>query len=171
VGNLVELEVHVGSGDAGYIGTTHTFKTGGHIIVSKIQVSPYINFQGRAREAMEFYHKVLGGNLELQTIDEQGVSRPAGPGDSIMYSRLQTDGALIIGVDGSPKYPAQVGENMALAVGGTDKERLNTVFNGLAEGGRIKMPLTRQPWGSYVGWLTDKFGINWTVSVDKNDKL
>jgi uncharacterized glyoxalase superfamily protein PhnB len=51
---------------------------------------------------MEFYHKVLGGNLELQTLDENGVSRPAGPADIIMYSRLEAEGAVIIGVDGNP---------------------------------------------------------------------
>lgn len=135
--------------------------------MSKIQLSPYINFQGRAREAMEFYQGVLGGNLQLQTLNDQGVPTPAGAGDSIMYSRLEAEGVLIIGVDGNPKYPAKVGENMALALGGTDKNRLSEIFNKLTEGGTLKMPLTRQPWGGEVGWLTDKFGVNWMVSVDE----
>ena len=132
--------------------------------MSKIQSSPYVNFQGRAREAMEFYHKVLGGSLDLQTLNEQGVSKAAGPGDSI---RLEADGALIIASDGHPDYPAKVGDNMAIALGGTDKDRLTTIFNALAEGGRIQMPLAKRPWGADVGWLTDKFGINWTVNIDK----
>jgi len=135
--------------------------------MSKVQLGDYINFAGRAREAMEFYHAVLGGNLVLKTLNEQGVYRPAGPGDSIIYSRLEVDGAVIIGVDGHPDYPAKVGENMALALDGTDKGRLTEMFNALAEGGSLKMPLTKQPWGASVGWLTDKFGINWTVSSDE----
>ncbi len=135
--------------------------------MSKIQLSPYVNFQGRAREAMEFYHKVLGGNLDLQTLNEQGVSKPAGPGDSIMHARLEADGALIIASDGHPRYPAKVGENMAIALSGTDKDQLTKIFNDLAEGGKIKMPPTEQPWGAYVGWLTDKFGIDWMVTIDK----
>ncbi len=135
--------------------------------MSKIQLSPYVNFQGRAREAMEFYHKVLGGNLDLQTLNEQGVSKPAGPGDRIMHARLEADGALIIASDGHPDYPAKVGENMAIALGGTDKDRLTKIFNDLAEGGKIKMPLTEQPWGADVGWLSDKFGMNWMVNIDK----
>lgn len=135
--------------------------------MSKFQLSPYVNFQGRAREAMEFYHQVLGGHLNLQTANEQGASKPAGPGDRIMYARLEADGALIIGADGHPDYPAKVGENMALALGGTDKDRLTAIFNSLAEGGKIKMPLTEQPWGNQVGWLADKFGINWMVTIDK----
>jgi PhnB protein len=135
--------------------------------MSKIQLSPYVNFQGRAREAMEFYHKVLGGNLDLQALDEQGVSRPAGPGDRITYSRLEADEAGIVGSDGHPDYPAKVGDNMALALSGKDKTRLTKVFNDLAEGGRIQMPLAKQPWGAEVGWLKDRFGINWTVTIDK----
>ncbi len=135
--------------------------------MSQQYLSPYINFQGRAREAMEFYHKVLGGNLDLQTLNEQGVPKPAGPGDSIMHSRLEADGALIIASDGHPDHPAKVGENMAIALGGTDRDRLTKVFNDLAEGGKIKMPPAEQSWGADVGWLTDKFGINWVVSIHK----
>jgi uncharacterized glyoxalase superfamily protein PhnB len=44
------------------------------MIMSKIQLIPYVNFQGRAREAMEFYHNVLGGNLDLQTLNQQGAA-------------------------------------------------------------------------------------------------
>jgi PhnB protein len=134
---------------------------------STLQLGPYVNFQGRAREAMEFYHEVLGGNLDVQTLNEQGVSKPAGPGDSIMHSRLAAHGALIIASDGHPDYPAKVGEHMGIALGGTDKERLTRIFHDLAEGGKIKMPLTAQPAGADVGWLTDKFGINWMVNIDK----
>ncbi len=56
---------------------------------------------------------------------------------------------------------------MAIALGGTDKDRLTRIFSDLAEGGRIQMPLTKQPWGAEVGWLRDKFGIGWTVTIDK----
>src|SRR3954451_16436662 len=135
--------------------------------MNNIQLSTYVNFQGKAREAMEFYHSVLGGELYLQTQDEQGTPRPAGPGDSIAYSQLDAAGALIIGVDGHPNYPAAVGENMAVALGGTDRERLSEIFNKLAEVGQLKMPLRKQPSGAEVGWLADRFGINWMMSIDK----
>ncbi|HEV2035695.1 MAG TPA: VOC family protein, partial [Candidatus Dormibacteraeota bacterium] len=103
--------------------------------MSKQFLSPYINFQGRAREAMEFYHQALGGKLELHTMDEKGAAKPAGPGDHISHAQLDADGARIVGVDGHPKYPAKVGENVALALGGTDKARLTKIFHDLAEGG------------------------------------
>jgi PhnB protein len=129
--------------------------------MSQQYVSPYINFQGRAREAMAFYQKALGGKVDLQTSDERGVPKPAGPGDRITHARLDGEGVRIVGTDGHPKYPAKVGENVAIALNGTDKARLTTSFNHLAEGGTIKMPLAEQ------GYLLDKFGINWVVSVDK----
>lgn len=118
-------------------------------------LSPYINFQGRAREGMEFYHKVFGGKLDLQT----------GPGDRITHASLEADGTRIVGTDGHPDFPAKVGENIALAVGGTDRERVIRIFNALGEGGKVKMPPSDQSGG--VGWLTDKFGVNWMVSIDK----
>jgi PhnB protein len=129
--------------------------------VSKQHLSPYVNFQGRAREAMELYQKVFGGSLDLQTSDERGKPKPAGPGDRIAHARLEADGARIVGTDGHPDYPAKVGENVAIAVGGTDKDRLAKIFNGLAEGGMVKMKLVEQ------GFLTDKFGINWVFTIEK----
>lgn len=133
--------------------------------MSKQYVGPYVNFQGRAREAMEFYQKVLGGKLDLQTMNEKGAPKPAGAGDRVSTARLVGDGVIVIATDGHPDYPAKVGENMAIALGGADKDRLTKAFNDLAAGGKIKMPPTEQSGG--VGWLTDRFGINWMVSIDK----
>jgi PhnB protein len=134
--------------------------------MSEIQVSPYINLAGRAREAMEFYRQVLGGKLELYTMGEKGESKPAGPGDHIAHARLDADGALIIASDGHPKFPAKVGENLAIALSGSDKDRVSKIFHALAEGGQLKGQLTKQPWGGETGYLMDKFGINWVVSVE-----
>lgn len=135
--------------------------------MNTLQVGPYINFQGRAREAMEFYHQALGGTLDLQTMGEQGVARPAGPGDRIAQARLEADGVLILGSDGHPSYPPTVGDNLAIALSGTDTDRLTTVFNALAEGGTIKGPLAEQPGGARVGYLLDRFGINWIVTIER----
>mgnify|MGYP001319183992 CR=1 FL=1 len=124
--------------------------------MSQQRLGPYINFQGRAREAMEFYQKVLGGKLDLQLAN-----------DRVGQARLEADGVLIVGSDGHPKYPPTVGDHMAIALSGTDKGRLTKIFNDLAAGGQMKGPLTAQPGGSEVGWLVDKFGINWMVAIDE----
>jgi PhnB protein len=133
--------------------------------MSKIQLNPFINFGGRAREALELYHKVLGGNLVLQTMNGKGTTRTAGPGDPIAYGRLEAEGVLIVGTDGHPSYPANWGDNVALSIGGTDKELLTRIFSGLSDGGQIKMPLTKQADGTQTGWFADRFGINWAVNI------
>ena len=125
--------------------------------MSRRYVGPYVNFQGRAREAMEFYQKSLGGKLDLH---------PAS-GERITHARLEGDGFTIVGSDGHPSYPPTAGDNMAIALGGSDKEKLTQAFHDLAEGGRIKSPLTAQPWGVQDGYLLDRFGINWVVSIEK----
>lgn len=135
--------------------------------MSQQYLGPYVNFGGRAREAMEVYQKLLGGRLDLQTINQQGVSKPAGAGDRIAWARLDADGAVIIASDGHPKYPAKVGENMAIALGGANKDRLTKLFNDLADGGRVKGPLTAQSSGATVGYVEDRFGITWVISIDK----
>jgi PhnB protein len=134
--------------------------------MSQFHLSTYINFQGRAREGMEFYQKAFGGKVDLQAVDEKGVAKPAGTADRIVNARLEADGVRIVGTDGHPNYPAKVGENVALAVEGTDKDRLTKIFHSLGEGGNVKMPPTDQSGG--VGWLTDKFGINWMVTILKS---
>ena len=131
------------------------------------QVGPYVNFQGRAREAMEFYQKVLGGKLDVQAVSPQGAPKAAGAGNRVSHARLEADGVLIIASDGRPSYPPTVGDHMAIALKGTDKGRITKIFNDLAAGGQVKGPLSAQPGGSEVGWLMDKFGINWMVTIDK----
>jgi PhnB protein len=131
----------------------------------KQQVAPYINFQGRAREAMELYQSVLGGKLELYAAGDHGAPRPAEPGDPIQHARLTGDGFLVIGSDGHPSYPPTTGDNIAVVLVGTDRAAMQAAFEKLAEGGRVKMPLTEGSWGGAAAWLTDRFGINWNLDL------
>ena len=134
--------------------------------MAKQFLGPYINFQGRAREAMELYHSVLGGKLDLFAAGEGGKPKPAGASEPIMYGRLVADGIFIAASDGNPKYPARVGEHVGISVGGTDSGHLTRVFEGLAEGGQVKMPLSGGQWGGKAGWLMDRFGISWNVDIE-----
>lgn len=134
--------------------------------MNAIQTATYINFQGHAREALEFYQRALGGELTLLTMDEQGQARPAGAGERVASGRLVADGVIILGSDGHPRFPPTVGDNTALALIGTDRERLTQAFQALSEGGTVKAPLSALPDGSGVGWFVDRFGLNWMVSVE-----
>lgn len=111
----------------------------------KQQVAPYVNFQGRAREAMELYQSILGGKLELFAADEQGAPHPAAPGERIQHARLSGEGFLIIGSDGHPSFPTTSGDNMALVMVGSDRPAMQEAFEKLSERGKVKMPLTASP--------------------------
>lgn len=133
--------------------------------MSSSAASPYINFQGHAHEAMEFYQKALGGELELFTETEQGPPKEAGPEDHIMHAMLQADGLIIMGSDGMADYPPTVGDNMAIALSGDDSEHLTKAFELLSAGGNVKQALKIESWGDGFGYFTDKFGINWMVNI------
>lgn len=132
----------------------------------KLQVGPYINFQGRAREAMELYHTVLGGKLELYAAGEGGAPRPAEKDDRIQHARLSGDGFLVLGSDGHPSYPPTSGDNVAIVLVGSDRAAMQAAFDKLSEGGQVKMPLTEGPWGGAAAWLSDRFGINWNLDLE-----
>ena len=134
--------------------------------MSAIHLSPYINFQGKAREALAFYQQALGGELTLHSMDEQGAVKPAGANDRIAMGWLKAGGATIIASDGHPKFPPTVGDNLAITLSGTDRERLAQAVTALAEGGNLKSPLRPQPWGGEAAFLEDKFGVTWMVTVE-----
>src|SRR6266581_2151606 len=116
--------------------------------MSRRYVGPYVNFQGRAREAMEFYQKALGGKVDLH---------PAS-GKRITHARLEGDGFIIVGSDGHPTYPPTAGDNMAIALGGSDRENLTRPFMTWPRAGRSRaglLPSRRAP----------KTAISWTSSA------
>ncbi len=134
--------------------------------MTKQYTAPYINFQGRAREAMELYHQILGGQLSLFAFDASGKMKKAEPSDPIGYARLEADGFRVFGSDGNPAYPATPGDTVAITLAGPDQIALTRAFEALADGGSIGMPLTEAPWGT-AGWVTDRFGIAWNVDITK----
>jgi PhnB protein len=138
--------------------------------MSHIAANPYINFQGRTREALEFYHEAIGGEITLLAADTQGPPKEAGPEDPIMHGTVMCDGLLIMGSDGHPAYPPAVGDNIAIALSGSDYNRLSHAFDKLSAGGVIKQALKTEVWGDSFGYFVDKFGINWMVNISKEDK-
>lgn len=137
------------------------------------QLNPYIGFNGNARQAMEFYHAVFGGELELGTAADFGA--PAAPdahdaadapdAAKIMHARLDTPGGYTLMAwdvpEGVPYHPAS---NVAVSLGGDDGE-LRGHFAKLSVGGTVTMPLEKQAWGDEAGSLVDRFGTTWMVNI------
>lgn len=130
------------------------------------RLNPYINVpDGKAREAMEFYQSVLGGELTVMTFGDMGTEGDLAT--QVMHSQLETPaGFTLMGAD-APTEMVQVtyGDNISVSLSGDDTEELTGYFNGLAEGGTIRMPLEKQVWGDVFGQLVDKFGVSWLVNI------
>lgn len=131
----------------------------------KALLSPYLNFDGKTKEAMEFYHSVLGGKLAMQTFGESGMPTKPEDKDKIVHASLDNGTLSFMASDGDVMHPVTMGDNIHMSISGTDEAMLTKFFNGLSVGGKIDMPLGKQFWGDTYGQLTDKFGVHWMVNI------
>lgn len=129
------------------------------------KLNPYITFRDSAREAMAFYHSVLGGELKSNTFAEFQVSEDPAEADKIMHSQLDTPGGLtLMGADVPNGQDLNPGDNIAVSLSGEDEAELRGYFEGLSAGGTVQVDFAEAPWGDMFGMFTDKFGINWMVN-------
>jgi PhnB protein len=127
------------------------------------RLNPYISFAGNARQAMEFYEQVFGGELRLNTFGEFGAEEQS---DGIMHGQLETpSGYTIMAADTPPGQSHQPGNNIAVSLSGEDAEELRGYWEKLTDGGSVTLPLEKQMWGDEFGMLVDKFGIAWMVNI------
>jgi PhnB protein len=126
---------------------------------------PYLNFNGNAAEAMRFYKSVLGGELKMQTFGEAKMAGKPEEKDLILHADLKNDALSFMASDTQPGQPATFGNNVNMSIAGSDNGRLTEIFNGLAKGGKVDMPLAKQFWGDTFGMLTDKFGVHWMINI------
>jgi PhnB protein len=131
------------------------------------RLNPYIAFPGTAREAMEFYQAVFGGNLTLNTFGEFG-NQDAAMADKIMHAMLETDGGYaLMASDLGPGMEHVPGNNVTISLSGDDGDALRGYWEKLVDGGQVTMPLEKQMWGDEFGMCTDKFGIAWMVNISQ----
>jgi len=130
------------------------------------RLNPYISFDGNARQAMEFYQQVFGGDLALNTFAEMGGAADAPGADQIMHGMLETDGGLtLMGSDTPPGTDHHPGNNMAVSLSGDDAPALRGHWEQLSAGGTVTVPLERQMWGDDFGMCIDQFGIAWMINI------
>ncbi len=137
--------------------------------MAEITLTPYLFFRGNAKEAMEFYKGVFGGELTIQLVDD--VPKEAMPPDSnpewqkgmVMHAELKDGDAHLFASDG-PKASEKAAK-IELSLGGSDEAKLSKLFNALAEGGKVTLPLAKQFWGDTFGMVSDKYGVDWMVNI------
>lgn len=131
------------------------------------RLNPYINFDGDARQAMEFYQEVFGGDLSLNTYGAFG-RQDAPEADKIMHGMLETpSGFTLMGADAPPGTRHEPGNNFTVSLSGDDDAELRGYWEKLSTGGSVSVPLEKQMWGDVFGMCTDRFGIPWLVNISQ----
>jgi PhnB protein len=135
-----------------------------------MSINVYLNFNGNTREAVEFYAHVF--STEIVTISTFGES-PQNPDfplpeeakNLIMHAMINVGSSSMMFSDTFPGMPFTVGNNITLTYQGSSEEELRTIFNKLADGGKIGMELQETFWSKCYGQVTDKFDIIWQLNL------
>jgi len=132
-----------------------------------MQVQPYLFFDGRCEEAIEFYRKALGAKVEmLMRFKDSPEPMPgkAPPGDKVMHSCLRIGDTAVMASDGnSTGRPSFQGFSLSLTA--RDQAEAERLFAVLGDGGQVQMPLAKTFFSPRFGMLADRFGVSWMVVV------
>lgn len=129
-------------------------------------ITPYITFKGNCRQAIDFYKAALGAEvLFMQTFGDSPMAG-MGPAENIMHSTLQVGGSTLMMSDDPNPQGDSGGGDISLAIGLDDPERAKEVFENLAKGGAVIMPLEKTFWAEAFGMVADKFGVRWMINCE-----
>ena len=132
------------------------------------QLVPYIFFYGRCEEALEFYKGVFGGSYELMRVADSPAESemPPGSGNRVMHASFTADAISFMASDGRDVKPVDPDAgNISLSLTLDDAARGETIFNALAAGGKVGMPIDKAFWGGRFGMVVDKFGSEWMMAL------
>lgn len=134
-----------------------------------MRISPYLSFNGNCAEAVAFYEKAFHVKAEIMRYKdappEDGYHLPEGTEDLVMHAQFEINGAMIMLCDLPPQTPVKAGENIAIMAEFDSTDQAKAAFGALKEGGEVSMEIQETFWSKCFGSLTDKFGINWNISI------
>ncbi len=133
-----------------------------------MQVQPYLSFEGRCDEAIEFYKKAVDAKVDMlmrfKEAPDQSMISPDSA-EKVMHAAVHIGNTQILMSDGrcqgSPNF-----NGIALALSAATEADAERMFNALADGGEVRMPMTKTFFSSRFGMLADKFGVGWMVLVE-----
>lgn len=135
-----------------------------------MHVQPYLFFDGRCEEALDFYRSALGAEVTMMMRFKESPEPtdpgmvPPGSEDKVMHSSFRIGDTMLMASDGNcqgkPKF-----EGAALALTVPDAAEADRLFNALSEGGQVQMPLTETFFSPRFGMVADRFGVNWMIVV------
>ena len=138
-----------------------------------MQVEPYLFFDGRCEEAIEFYRRTLGAEVTMllrwKDCPEQPKNKdmiPPGSDNKVMHARLKIGQAAVMASDGrntgKPSF-----QGFALSIGAASEAEADRVFNALADGGKVQMPMGKTFFSPRFGMVADRFGVSWMILVER----
>lgn len=133
-----------------------------------VKLNSYIGFKDNARQAVEFYKSIFGGEVFMDTFGSFADKMPIDDGDKdkIMHAYLKGENGIELMMSDTPSgMEFKAGAQISLTLNGDDEATLRGYWDKLATDGTVTMPLEKAPWGDTFGMLTDKFGINWMVDI------
>ncbi|HVF33022.1 MAG TPA: VOC family protein [Acidimicrobiales bacterium] len=131
-----------------------------------VLLNPYITFGGNAREAIEFYLSVFGGEVSIMTFGEMpGVPTAPDEAAKVMHSMLTGVNGLVLMAADAPKGSDFHPFNGSISLSGEDESTLRGYWEKLVEGGTVGEPLEQAPWGDTFGMCIDRFGIHWMINI------
>jgi PhnB protein len=131
-----------------------------------VKTNPYLTFNGQCAEAFRLYQQLFGGELNMMTHGDSPAREHVSPDwhDKVMHAQLTFDGNELMGSDTPTQY-FEKPQGFSVAVNPTEKEAAERIFNALAEGGQVRMPLGETFWSPAFGMLVDRFGIPWFINT------
>jgi PhnB protein len=137
-----------------------------------MQVESYLFFDGRCEEAIEFYKKTLGAKVEMMMRFKDSPEppnpgmTPPGSENKIMHASLHIGDARVLASDGNCAGKPQF-QGFALAITANSEADAERMFNALADGGKVQMPLTKTFFSPRFGMVADRFGVGWMILVSR----
>ena len=132
-----------------------------------VDVTPHLNFRGRAREALTFYREALGGELAVVTYADAHAAQDPAEADQVMWGQVVApNGARVMAYDvpGATAYDAGT-IAFFVSLRGTDADEVAALWTGLADGATILQDLGPSGWAPLYGMLRDRFGVTWVLDV------
>jgi PhnB protein len=129
--------------------------------------TPYLFFVGTCREAMSAYQGVFGGQLDIVTAADLPDAPPDAPADAVMHAALiLPNGGMLFASDDPSATEDGPKVGMSVSYAAADPAEANRVFDELAKGGDVTMPVSATSWSPAFGMCTDRFGVPWMVGVN-----
>jgi len=132
-----------------------------------MNVQPYLFFDGRCDEALDFYQKAVGAKvgmlMRFKDAPDQSMVAP-GSQDKVMHAQMQIGSTTVLASDGRCRGKPNF-QGFSLAVSADTDAEAEKIFNALADRGRVTMPMAKTFFSPRFGMLTDKFGVGWMVLV------